>query len=268
MKVFAMLMLRFAFVMLLSSLLRNGTKATLDELNKLENWKKSCQEWAVSIAQQKPLTWHHPINIKMIMKSLTDLLDKVKKFPIEGMEEPLSRRLKKPLGIAIGNCEKILDEVEQFGQEGNKKYLDMLSSKINSIRKGIDKEFNTFIMEVELALIEKKDSFRRVVKWISEHESPRSENEVRDFQSLIFDAKLKILEKELSEKIAEFEEQKPNIDVDGFVEFSDEFINKWEQIEQKIDTANIADKKIEKTLRERTKKASNEVMDVKIEAEK
>uniref|UniRef100_A0A914HLI8 Uncharacterized protein n=1 Tax=Globodera rostochiensis TaxID=31243 RepID=A0A914HLI8_GLORO len=113
------------------------------------------EKWAVSIAQQKPLTWHHPINIKMIMKSLTDLLDKVKKFPIEGMEEPLSRRLKKPLGIAIGNCEKILDEVEQFGQEGNKKYLDMLSSKINSIRKGIDKEFNTFIMEVELALIEK-----------------------------------------------------------------------------------------------------------------
>uniref|UniRef100_A0A914HIZ2 Uncharacterized protein n=1 Tax=Globodera rostochiensis TaxID=31243 RepID=A0A914HIZ2_GLORO len=153
MKLFAMLMLRYAFVMLSSSLLRNGTKATLDEL---ENWKKSCQELAVSIAQQEPIFLHHPKYInKMIMEPLTDLLDKVKKFPIEGMEEPLSRRLIKPLGIAIGNCEKILNEVEHSGQEDNKNYEKGLLSKINSIAKRIDKDFNLFIMEVELKLIEK-----------------------------------------------------------------------------------------------------------------
>uniref|UniRef100_A0A914HLI3 Uncharacterized protein n=1 Tax=Globodera rostochiensis TaxID=31243 RepID=A0A914HLI3_GLORO len=256
MKLFAMLMLRFAFVMLSSSLLRNGTKATLDELDKLENWKKSCQEFAVSIEQQGLIFLHHPKYInKMIMEPLTDLLNEVNKFPIEGMEKPLSRRLKKPLQIAIGNCEKILNEVEHSGQEDINKYLESLSSKINSIAERIDKEFNTFIMEVELELIEK-------VNWTSGNNNELCKEFYYFWTSLQAEesySKLKILEKELSEKIAGFAQQ-PHIDVDGFIEFSDEFINEWKQIEHKIDTANIADKKTEKNLRESLDELANRAL--------
>uniref|UniRef100_A0A183BWM8 Uncharacterized protein n=1 Tax=Globodera pallida TaxID=36090 RepID=A0A183BWM8_GLOPA len=222
------------------------------------------------------------------------MLDKLKEFPlkdemevpevnecpIEGMEERLKRRLQKPLKIAKLNCKKLEDKINHSGLEENKNYLASLSSKIRSIAKGIEKEFITFISEVELELIIKKFKWpsdsRLVVKlrlifdrllelteknfsycntssflngqmWTGQIEKNPLENQKEfddQLETIILNAKLGILENELSAKIVAFEEQEPQ-DVDGFMEFSEYFKLEWNKIEQKTEQLkrNNAEKK-------------------------
>uniref|UniRef100_A0A183BI53 Uncharacterized protein n=1 Tax=Globodera pallida TaxID=36090 RepID=A0A183BI53_GLOPA len=142
MKLFAMLMLRCALVMLLSSFLQNGTLAVLDEWNKLREWATPCQE----VIKEMPLE----INQKLDL-----LLEKVNEFPIGGMEELSKRRLQKPLKIAIGNYKKLEDEHKK-GEH---------SAERHSIVKGIYKEFNTFFFEVELELIKQDKLTNFKLEW-------------------------------------------------------------------------------------------------------
>uniref|UniRef100_A0A914HIY7 Uncharacterized protein n=1 Tax=Globodera rostochiensis TaxID=31243 RepID=A0A914HIY7_GLORO len=286
MKLFAMLMLRCAFVMILFSFIQNGTLADLDKWKKFQKWSTQCQEMINELfkaVEEKP----SDINQKLDL-----LLKKVNEFPIGGMVELLKRRLQKPLKIAIGNCKKLEEEpkkVEHSGREDNK------LAKRRSIAKGIDKEFNTFFFEVELELIEKDkwtsgnkkefenlfrdlfnfsenkvsfcdtDSFKNAWNWakrVEKTKPPPNQKELDEqLLSLIFEAKLRILEKELSAKIAGFAEQ---IDVDGFIRFSDDFKADWKQFEHKMINANIADKKIadtEKTFRKRLKELADRALE-------
>uniref|UniRef100_A0A914HJ11 Uncharacterized protein n=1 Tax=Globodera rostochiensis TaxID=31243 RepID=A0A914HJ11_GLORO len=155
MKVFALITLRCALIMLLSSFVQNEPLGTLATLA-LRDWEYSCYK-IVNIVSVSPgfITLDPNYINEVIKKPLTDLLNEVNNFPIGGMDELLDRRLKKPLGLAIGNCDQLLNEVEHSGRQDNKKYLESLSSKIRSIAKGIRTEFNTFTMEVELELIKK-----------------------------------------------------------------------------------------------------------------
>uniref|UniRef100_A0A914HJI0 Secreted protein n=1 Tax=Globodera rostochiensis TaxID=31243 RepID=A0A914HJI0_GLORO len=99
MKLFAMLMLRCALVMILSSLLQNGTFATLGESS------TSCQE---EINEFFKAVGENPFDINQHL----DFLKKVNKFPFEGMEmeKLLKRQLPKPVKIVIGNCKKLEKE--------------------------------------------------------------------------------------------------------------------------------------------------------------
>uniref|UniRef100_A0A914HIZ7 Uncharacterized protein n=1 Tax=Globodera rostochiensis TaxID=31243 RepID=A0A914HIZ7_GLORO len=321
MKLFAMLMLRCALVMLLSSLLQNGTLAlNLEEYLKsywqLAKWENSCRsfvgpvsKWDEKITLDDP-TDIHQINqaflhvLSIFINSFDAMLVKVKEFPLKDemevppkvnnkfpfgrMEERLKRRLHKPLKIALGNCKKLEDKIKQSGlEEDTKNYLKMLSSKIGSIANVIGKEFNTFISEVELELIIKKvkwtsDSrlmpklhtkFSQLLKstednlsycntfsflngqiWTTQINKNPPENEkefVEDLEALILEAKLGILENELSAKIAVFEEQKPDIDGDGFMAFSDYFIDEWGIIKQKNGQLNRINAKNQEVYRKR-----------------
>uniref|UniRef100_A0A183BZP0 Uncharacterized protein n=1 Tax=Globodera pallida TaxID=36090 RepID=A0A183BZP0_GLOPA len=201
-------MLRCALLMHLSSLLRNGTVATRgpwatfdptvaawrESCGKLKDWKESCKiggilnrHKTITLVDETKTTLNVLLktSIPEIKKPLNDMLVKVKDFPLkEETKELLNRRLEKPLEIAIANC---------------------------------DKEFNTFIFEVELELIKK---------------------------TIILDAKLRSLENELLAKIAVFEEQQPHIDGDGFIEFSHNFKLEWNKIEQKSGQLKSVDQKV------------------------
>uniref|UniRef100_A0A183CHJ1 Uncharacterized protein n=1 Tax=Globodera pallida TaxID=36090 RepID=A0A183CHJ1_GLOPA len=220
----------------------------------LLKWEGSCRPFVVAFSDwQNKITLDDPNDIHQInqaflqilslfINSFDGMLDKLKEFPlkdemevpevnecpIEGMEERLKRRLQKPLKIAKLNCKKLEDKINHSGLEENKNYLASLSSKIRSIAKGIEKEFITFISEVELELIIKK------FKWPSDSR----------LVTIILNAKLGILENELSAKIVAFEEQEPQ-DVDGFMEFSEYFKLEWNKIEQKTEQLkrNNAEKK-------------------------
>uniref|UniRef100_A0A914HMC7 Uncharacterized protein n=1 Tax=Globodera rostochiensis TaxID=31243 RepID=A0A914HMC7_GLORO len=164
------------------------------------------------------------------------------------------------------NCNKLL---EHSVLEGNKNYWKSLLSKIRSIAKEIEKEFMTFIIEVELELIIKKvkwtSNYSRIVlekklaycdstsfinawSWthrIEKTNPPQNQKEfVEEIEKLIVDTKLNILKNELHAKIAVFAQQ-PHIDGDGFMEFSYNFKNEWDKIKQKIDqlTRNDVEKK-------------------------
>ncbi|KAI3416521.1 hypothetical protein GPALN_006061 [Globodera pallida] len=300
MKLFAMLMLRCALLMHLSSLLRNGTVATRGSLEtftpkvaawkessgKLGKWKESCKVMGIS-NRHKTITLDELVSrIPETKKLLEVLLSEVNKFPlkdemeepevnefpIEGMEELLKRRLQKPLEIAIANCDKVLDKVKHSGQ-----YLESLLSKIRSIAKEFEKEFNTFIIEVELELIKKvkwtsderlslllkmktesllnlsqqelsyydPNSFENAALWAKSTKTLSNKEEF-DYQleTIIFDAKLRSLKNELFAKIAVFEEQQPHIDGDGFIEFSRNFKLEWNQIEQKSGQLKSVDQKV------------------------
>uniref|UniRef100_A0A914HMD7 Uncharacterized protein n=1 Tax=Globodera rostochiensis TaxID=31243 RepID=A0A914HMD7_GLORO len=277
MKLFTMLMLRCALIMLLSPLLQNGTLATLGE------WEKSCQkleEWTVSCHKMV-----NTISFALRLITLDNLsrfpetkksLDKVNKFPLEGMDELLDHRLQKPLKLAKFIFNKLLNEVEHSGLEKDKKYLENLLFKIHSIAMGIDKEFNTFIFEVQLELIKKvkwtsesktelakkfsnlcelsqkipsycnPESFSRAFIWASGMSRPQYEPGTPEFvdfvESLILNAKLNILKKELAAKIAVFaQQQQPFIDGDGFMAFSHNFKNEWNKIKQQMDQVNNND---------------------------
>ncbi|KAI3416517.1 hypothetical protein GPALN_006057 [Globodera pallida] len=303
MKLFAMLMLRCALLMHLSSLLRNGTVATRgpwatfdptvaawrESCGKLKDWKESCKiggilnrHKTITLVDEtkKTLNVLLKTSIPEIKEALNDLLGKVKDFPLkEETKELLNRRLETPLEIAIANCDKVLDKVKASGLKKNKKYLESLLSKIRSIAKGIGKEFNTFIFEVELELIKKvvwtsderlpllldkkteslldlskqqqevsyydPNSFESANLWAKSTKTLSNKEEF-DYQleTIILDAKLKSLENELSAKIAVFEEQQPHIDGDGFIEFSRNFKLEWNKIEQKSGQLKSVDQKV------------------------
>uniref|UniRef100_A0A914HJK7 Uncharacterized protein n=1 Tax=Globodera rostochiensis TaxID=31243 RepID=A0A914HJK7_GLORO len=236
MKMFALIMLRCTLIMLLCPLLQSGTLATLGK------WEKSCQFYVSIVSFSPGFISLDPTYINdMIKKPLTDLLNDVKKFPLEGMDELLDRRLKKPLGLAIGNCKKILNELKQSGREDNKKYLESLVAKTSSIANGIGKEFNTFIFEVELELFTNDGAyFSKEYSLLSSGmgNNPRYEPGTPEFvdfvESLILNAKLKILETEFYSKIAGLAEQQPLNDGDGFLEFSKYFKVEWKLIEKMI----------------------------------
>uniref|UniRef100_A0A914HME1 Uncharacterized protein n=1 Tax=Globodera rostochiensis TaxID=31243 RepID=A0A914HME1_GLORO len=258
MKVFALIMLRCALVMLLSSLLQNGTLATLGEWEKscqeLKEWAALCQLYVIPISFSLGLiTLDDLSNIPNINHSLDVLLSEVNNFRLEGMDELKDRRLQKPLKMAISNCEKLLDEVKQSGLEDNKKYLESLVSKTSSIANGIGKEFNTFIFEVELELFTKfyrtlqnrgklSNKLLDLAKFSTNSyrmgNNPRYEPGTPEFvdfvESLILNAKLKILETEFYSKIAGLAEQQPLNDGDGFLEFSKYFKVEWKLIEKMI----------------------------------
>uniref|UniRef100_A0A914HJN1 Uncharacterized protein n=1 Tax=Globodera rostochiensis TaxID=31243 RepID=A0A914HJN1_GLORO len=176
--------------------------------------------------------------------------------------------------MSISNCNKLLNEVEHSGREGNKKYLESLVSKTSSIAKGIRTEFNTFIFEVQLELIKKAkwtsgnkkelankfsnlyalaqqiesycnpESFSRAFLWVSGMGGPPCQPGTPEFVEylgiLILNAKLGILKRELHAKIAGFVEHQ-HFDWNGFMEFSHNFKLEWNQIEQQIDQVNNRD---------------------------
>uniref|UniRef100_A0A914HK93 Uncharacterized protein n=1 Tax=Globodera rostochiensis TaxID=31243 RepID=A0A914HK93_GLORO len=248
--------------MLLSSFVQNEPLATLEKwekpCQKLKEWAASCPSHFKTISSLGSITLDDLSRMPETKKSLDLMLEKLKEFPIEGMEELLDRRLKKPLKIAKLNCNKLLNEVEHSGLEDNKKYLENLLSKTSSIANGIDKEFMTFIFEVQLELIKK-------VKWTSGNKKelehtfsnlhelakhkksycrPEYEPGTPEFVEClgirILNAKLGILKRELHAKIAGFVEQ-PHIDGDGFMTFSHNFKNEWNKIKQQMDQVNNND---------------------------
>ncbi|KAI3413169.1 hypothetical protein GPALN_010670 [Globodera pallida] len=209
------------------------------------------------------------------------------------MDALLKRRLLEPLEIAIGNCEKLLNN--GVGLENDNKYSENLLFKIRSIAKGIRTEFNTFIFEVELELIKevdwtsenktelenkfsnlcelaeqkesyfKPDSFRDAFLWILGDQIPNnyrlSTEEFVDFvETLTIHAKLIILERELSAKIAGFAQQ-PHIDGDGFLAFSHKFKPEWNQIEQQIDQLKRLDYREKLCFRERLDNLAKRAME-------
>uniref|UniRef100_A0A914HKF0 Uncharacterized protein n=1 Tax=Globodera rostochiensis TaxID=31243 RepID=A0A914HKF0_GLORO len=216
--------------------------------SELEEWKTLCQKlekWETSsdLYVTMVLNWHtttldHPGIISAINGALNGLLEKVNEFPQKDeMDELLKRRLLEPLAIAIGNCDKLLNN--GVGLEKDKKYLENLLSKIRSIAKGLRTEFNTFIFEVQLELIKKFETWSRALLWILGNQFPQyrlGTEELVDFvEALTIHAKLIILETELPTKIAVFAEQHPHIDGDGFLAFFHKFKPDWIQIEQRID---------------------------------
>ncbi|KAI3413170.1 hypothetical protein GPALN_010671 [Globodera pallida] len=283
MKVFAMLMLRCTLIMLLSSLLHNGTLANLQEwaasCQKLEEWAALCHQVVdISIPHElrTSLTTSGPGHLQMYraINTFELMLERVNKFPIDGMDELLKHRLQEPLENAISNCKKLEDKVKQSGLENDKKYLESLLSKIRSVAKGIRTELNTFMFEVQLELIKKVDwtsenknelrnkfsnlcelaqhkesycnpeSFSRAFLWILEIGGPPCQPGTPQFVEylgmLILNAKLNILKRELSAKLAGFAQQ-PHIDGDGFMAFSHNFKREWNQIKQQMDQVSHRD---------------------------
>uniref|UniRef100_A0A914HMI0 Uncharacterized protein n=1 Tax=Globodera rostochiensis TaxID=31243 RepID=A0A914HMI0_GLORO len=144
------------------------------------------------------------------------MLESVNKFPIEGIDELLKRRLQEPLENAISNCKKLEDKVKASGLEDNKKYLESLLSKIRSVAERIGEELNTFMFE------------------------PRSFMGIRNWRPSLSTG-LGILKNELSAKIAGFAKQPSHIDGDGFMAFSRNFKSEWNQIEQQMDQVSNRD---------------------------
>uniref|UniRef100_A0A183BI50 Uncharacterized protein n=1 Tax=Globodera pallida TaxID=36090 RepID=A0A183BI50_GLOPA len=158
-----------------------------------------------------------------------------------------------------------------------------------SIAKEFEKEFNTFIFEVELELTkqatwtlginhelgnkfnalwtstEKKecycdiDSFKKA--WSS------TNGNYEHLEPLIIDAKLSSLEKELHAKIVVFAQQpQPFFDWDGFFGFSTNFCFKWNDIKKNIEDLENLDEKNEvyrKKLDDLAKNALNETVPLK-----
>uniref|UniRef100_A0A914HJ06 Uncharacterized protein n=1 Tax=Globodera rostochiensis TaxID=31243 RepID=A0A914HJ06_GLORO len=130
------------------------------------------------------------------------------------------------------------------------------------ITKRIRTEFNTFMFELQLELIKvnwtsgnKKElavkllnlaksstnSYIDVACFVKEWQQipgstakPGTPEFVDFVESLILNAKLKILETELRAKIAGFVPQQPFIDGDAFIELSERFIDEWNEIQQNI----------------------------------
>uniref|UniRef100_A0A914HMC0 Uncharacterized protein n=1 Tax=Globodera rostochiensis TaxID=31243 RepID=A0A914HMC0_GLORO len=164
--------------------------------------------------------------------------------------------------ISLGDQRGIAQIKETFGA------MDLKLSELSkgSIAKEFEKEFNTFIFEVELELTnqakgvlgfnheygnkfhdhwktsaeEKKvcycdiDSFKNA--WAS------TNGNFEHLEALIIDAKLRILETELHAKIADFAQQPP-FDWDGFFAFSKNFNLKWIEIKKNIIALNRLDQK-------------------------
>uniref|UniRef100_A0A914HJ57 Uncharacterized protein n=1 Tax=Globodera rostochiensis TaxID=31243 RepID=A0A914HJ57_GLORO len=223
--------------MFLPSLIQNGTVAPLKEwetsCQKLEEWETSCQLHVKTVSNwDNNITLDHVGFIGAINGALNVFLYKVNKFPIDGMDELL--------------------------------------------KQGIGEEFNTFIFEVKLELIKK-------VKWTSGNSNqcessknsykgmgnnPRYEPGTPEFNeylgTLILNAKLGILEKELSAKIAFFVEQ-PHIDGDGFLAYSRNFKHEWNKNEKNIDQLKSFDdiEHYRKRLTDLAQNAMNETAPIK-----
>uniref|UniRef100_A0A914HKC4 Dynein heavy chain linker domain-containing protein n=1 Tax=Globodera rostochiensis TaxID=31243 RepID=A0A914HKC4_GLORO len=191
---------------------------------KWEEWVTACQQHVKTVSNlHNKLTLDNLSNVTDIYEALHALQKKVYEVPIKGMEEIWNHRLEAPL----------------------------------------NKEFNTFSVEVELELIKKvkwtsesktelENKFLNLYElsqhnesyfnprpslWLAESEEvPHNQKQFVDYvETHILDAKLSILETELPAKIAFFAEKHPHIDGDRFLEFSEYFKLELHKFEQKID---------------------------------